>query len=445
MRISGFNRRFLGFGLSALLAPMPALAQVPATHANVSAVAPAARAAAQDISGQPRLRACWDEHPCIRFGDVVVVSGTAVVQIDDWRSDVTFSDTEEILRRDIARRRVGFTARVYDGVEIRMERELADEVEPWRDRYVNVRPFEALQVRVGTFMLPFSRDENTAADNLGFMFHSQSATLLAPGRDRGWMLHGTVSDRQLGYELGVFDHDGQNARAAAAGRVQGDRTLAGRLTGRPWKAAPGWLGDLRASVAFTSSEIPEGTPTLGARTVLDVPYYSSNIYVNGHQRRFGLDVDWRAERCSASFDYARTWDERLGESVEDGDLSPFYGDGWLVGGMCTVIGRPIPRTAPSRQTLWPGSGTGAVEVGARLERMRFGTTAVGDEPSTSPRADVIPGNGSDIVTLAVNWHLNRWVVLQANLVREVLTHPERGPFPDRPRFWSQLFRLQFRM
>jgi hypothetical protein len=444
MRNQGLDWRFFRVGALLLLAPLQALAQDPAASADLSTVVAVPAAITQDI-GRPRLRGCWDEHPCIRWGDIVVVSGTAVVQVDDWRSDVAFSDTEEILKRDVARRRVGFTVRVHDGIEIRMERELADTAQPWRDRYVNLRPFEALQLRAGTFMLPFSRDENTPADRLGFMFHSQSATLLAPGRDRGWLLHGTLANRQVGYEFGVFDHDGQNARASAAGRVAGDRTVAGRATGRPWTPSPGWRGDLRASVAFTSSEIPEGTPTLGARTVLDVPYYSSNVYVNGHQRRFGIDVDWRAERCRASVDYARAWDERLGESVEDTDLSPFYGDGWLVGGMCTVLGRPVPRTAPSRQTLMPSAGAGVLEVGARLEWMRFGTTAAGDEPSTSSRADVIPGNGSDIVTVAVNWHLNRWVVLQANLVRETLTHPDRGPFPEQPRFWSQLFRLQFRV
>jgi phosphate-selective porin len=75
--------------------------------------------------------------------------------------------------------------------------------------------------------------------------------------------------------------------------------------------------------------------------------------------------------------------------------------------------------------------------------LRFGSAARGDEPSTSPRADVIPDNGSRILTLGVNWHINRWLRVQANAVRESLTRPEAGPFPDRPHFWSRLVRLQF--
>lgn len=394
-------------------------------------------------SGGLAPRWCWEEHPCLRLGDALVVGVTAAVQADWWRSDVAYPAEEEILQRDVARRRFGFTAHIMNGVEVRVEREFADDDEPWRDRYVNVRPFEALQVRAGAFMLPFSRDENTTTEELRFTFHSQSATLLAPGRDRGVMLHGTVADRRLGYELGVFDHDGRNARTGEDGRVYGDRTLAGRFTLRPWRPVSTGRGDLRVAVAFTTSEIPEGTPSLNARTVLDVPYYSSKVYVNGHQRRVGVEAEWRSDPCTISAEYLRATDERLGESVEDTDLSPFIGEGWLLGGACGLIGERRTTGGPSRRSLLPSRGVGFVELGARFERLRFGSVATGDDVSTSLRADVIPGNGSRILTLAVNWHLNRWVRVQANAIRESLTEPERGPFPDRPHFWSRVVRLQF--
>jgi phosphate-selective porin OprO/OprP len=420
-----------------------AVASAPVTAQHLSAQAPA-------VGGEPPSktegfapRLCWEEHPCVRFGDLLVVSVTAAVQADWWWSDVAYPAEEEILRRDVARRRFGVTAEVMNGIEVRLEREFADEDEPWRDRYVNVRAFEALQLRAGSFKLPFSRDEDSTAEELNFAFHSQSATLLAPGRDRGVMLHGTIAERRLGYEFGVFDHDGRNARTGEAGRVYGDRTLAGRLSLRPWPPASSGRGDLRVSIAFTTSEIPEGTPSLNGRTVLDVPYYSSSVYVNGHQRRVGAGMEWRSSPCSVLAEYLRATDERLGESVEDSNLSPFIGEGWLVGGTCGVIGERRTSGGPSRRTLLPSRGVGFVELGARYERLRFGSVATGDEPSTSPRADVIPGNGSRILTLGLNWHLNRWVRLQANTVREALTEPERGPFPNRTHFWSRVLRIQF--
>ncbi len=351
-----------------------------------------------------------------------------------------YGQTEDILLRDLARRRLGFTARVARIADVFIEREFADEKEPWRDRYLNVRPLEAVQVRAGTFRLPFSADENTRPEDLRFALHTQSATLLAPGRDTGVMLHGWIARRRLGYELGVFDHDGRNARTSDTG-VYGGRTLAGRVTARPWQLPATRFGELRASVAFTSSAIPEGVPSLNARTALDIPYYSSKVYVNGHQRRVGTAVEWQARPCSASVEYLRMTDERVGESVEDATLSPFIGTGWHVGGTCGVFGRERATGAPSRGTLLPAPEVGFVEVGVRLERVRFGSVARGDEPSTSPRADVIPDNGSRILTMAVNWHVNRWVRFQVNAVREAIDHPESGPFPDRPHFWSSVFRL----
>jgi phosphate-selective porin len=420
-------------GFLSLVLAMPAFAQRAAADPLPTS------AAALDVPSQ--FGACWDEHPCLRFGDMVVESATAALQSDWWRSDVPVGEVEEIRRRDIARRRVGVTVRLFNHVEVRAEREFADEGEPWRDRYVNVRPFEALQVRVGAFLLPFSRDAHTQAGDLPFLFHSQIATLLAPGRDTGVMVHGTAGQHRLGYEIGVFRHDGEHAWTGEAGRVRAGQTLAGRLTVQPWRAGSARHGALRASVAFTSSDIPEGTPSLNARTVLDTAYYASKVYVNGHQRRLGADAEWRTDRCVVLAEYARAYDERLGESVEDTDLSPFEGEGWLVGGLCTVFGTRLTTGGPSARTLWKGGG--AVEVGARVERLRFGSAARGDEPSTSPRADVIPDNGSRILTLGVNWHINRWLRVQANAVRESLTRPEAGPFPDRPHFWSRLVRLQF--
>jgi phosphate-selective porin len=386
---------------------------------------------------------CWDAHPCIRIGGVLTLSGFADIQLDGWRSQVPYPETADILLRDVARRRLGFSARVARIVDVFVEREFGAGTDPWRDRYVNVGPIEAVQVRAGSFKLPFSADENARPDELRFILHTQSATLLAPGRDTGVMLHGSVGRRFLGYELGVFDHDGRNARTSDTNRVYGDRTVAGRFTVRPWQLPATKFGSLRASVAFTSSKIPEGYPSLNARTALDVPYYSSKVYVNGHQRRLGAEMEWRARPCSASAEYLRMTDERIGESVEDTDLSPFIGAGWHVSGTCGVFGQERTTGAPARNTLLPGSDVGFVEVGLRFEHLRFGSVATGDEPSTSPRADVIPGNGSGILTMVVNWHVNRWVRLQVNAIREALSHPESGPFPDQPHFWSGSVRLHF--
>jgi len=58
---------------------------------------------------------------------------------------------------------------------------------------------------------------------------------------------------------------------------------------------------------------------------------------------------------------------------------------------------------------------------------------------------VVAGNTDRAVTLGVNWHLNKWIKVQMNLVREDIERPSIGPSPDQAAFWSRVFRLQLTM
>jgi phosphate-selective porin len=86
-----------------------------------------------------------------------------------------------------------------------------------------------------------------------------------------------------------------------------------------------------------------------------------------------------------------------------------------------------------------------VELAARIERIDFGSVADNDVPSSGPRADVILGNSDRLETFGVNWYVNRWVKIQANIIRETLDDPSQGPLPSQPSFWSQVIRFQFSM
>ena len=73
--------------------------------------------------------------------------------------------------------------------------------------------------------------------------------------------------------------------------------------------------------------------------------------------------------------------------------------------------------------------------------LSFGSSGPG-ERSTSARADAVLGNRDRVTTLGLNWHVNRWVKVQANLMREDIGRPSMGPLPARSSFWSRAFRLQ---
>lgn len=327
---------------------------------------------------------------------------------------------------DIARRRVGVEGRAARVFEYQVEYELVDRI--WRDVYVDYRQFKAAQVRGGLFKMPFGLEETTSATNLDFIYRARISDRLAPGRDRGLAVHGRVLKQLISYEAGVFRNDGENARPSNSARVFGKRTVAARVVAQPFRGSKGLAGNLQVGAAITSGEVPLGFPAVRARTVFGESFYDSDVWVNGRRQRTGLEARWRPGRASIQAEYIRLTDQRRGQSVEDGDLSPLVAHGWYVSGTYRITRK--------RDRF------GQIEAAGRYETISFGSRGGGETLSTSARANAVLGNVDRVATLGANWHVNRWVKVQANVVREHIGRPAMGPRPDHAAFWSRVVRLQ---
>jgi phosphate-selective porin len=384
----------------------------------------------------------WDDHPSLHLGRGTRIDFRARFQADLRGSEASVDLPEEETGLDIAKRRVGIAGEIRNAVDFQIEAELGSD-DLWRDVYANYRQYNAVQVQGGRFKLPFSLDENTSSTNLDFVYRSRAASELAPGRDFGIMVHGRVLDRALAYEAGVFDHDGRNARTQEPeGRVYGGRTLAARVTFQPFRAEKSWRNDFQVGAALTGSSLEEGLPDLRGRTSLNVRFYRPDVWVEGHRRRVGAELRWRPGPFSVKSEYIRVTDERLGQSVDDTDLSPLVATGWYVSGTWALTGEHKANglDTPRRPVL--RGGVGAIELAARLERLAFGSAADSQPPSGGPRAEVVAGNSDRIVTVGVNWYLNRWVKVQFNVTHDSLRDPSQGPSPGQPGFWSRGLRFQ---
>lgn len=383
----------------------------------------------------------WLPGPSLRLRDAVRLDLHARVQMDVIDSPLR-TDAEGASGVDIARRRVGVEGELAGVLQFEIEREL-DSADPWRDVYVNYRQFESLRIQAGHFKLPFSLEENVGATNLDFIHRSRAATHLAPGRDRGVVIHGRPFTRRFRYEAGIFAHDGRNARTGNPERVFGGTTRVGRLTLQPFAGRKSELADLRMGMAFTTSTLPEGFPALRGRTVADASFFKADVWVNGRRRRTGLELRWRPGPLSIQTEYIRVEDERRGESVEDTDLSPLVATGWYVSGTWAITGerKAAGLDRPRRPFLSKG-GIGAIELAARLEMLGFRSAADDEPPATSPRANVIVGNALHASTFGVNWYPNRWIKVQANIIRERMDDPSQGELPVSTVFWNRALRLQ---
>ena len=402
----------------------------------------------------------WDgRRPSLHLGEGTRVDFRARVQSDIWHSDATLStdddsDGDNDLNADIARRRIGIEGEILNIFDYQVERELTANRDPWRDVYLNYKQYAFAEVMAGKFKVPFSLDENTSSTNLDFVYRSRIATLLAPGRDIGVMVHGRFLTRGiLRYELGLFNEDGSNADRNDIDYVHGDRTVAGRLLAQPFRSTKSVANDLAVGVSFTTSELPEGVSGLRGRTEFDEWFYRPEVLVNGRRQRIGVEARWRPGPFSVKSEFIRLTDERLGESIEGTDLSPFLGQGWYVSGTWAVTGeKKVDGLDTPLRPLFRGpffkGWVGAIELAARAERIRFGSvdSDISDVlPSTAPRAEIVLGNSDRVYTFGVNWYANRWIKIQLNLVRNTIGFPDQGPNPEQSSFWSRIVRFQFSM
>ena len=388
----------------------------------------------------------FDDHPSVHLAKGTHIDFRARLQKDVVRSDAATTDAGEFAAVDIGKRAVGVSGEIANAVEFQIERTLTGSTtDRWRDVYADFKYFDVVRVRGGKFKIPFSLDENTGARNRDFVYRSLAATHLAPGRDRGVMIHGRVYKKLVEYEGGVFEHDGRNARTNNESKVFGGQTKAGRVTFHPLRNTKNTIGDLSVGAAFTQSDVPEGISGLRGQTVLEQNFFAGSKYiVNGPRRRTGIEFQFRPGPASIKAEWMRAETQRRGESVEDKDLSPIVGEGWYVSGSYAITGeRKADGLDKPKRPLLPGVGYGAIEVAGRVENLKFRSGAAGEQGSTSPRADVILGNANRVTTFGVNWYVNRWIKIQANIINEKLDDPSQGPLPSKASFMSKVVRFQF--
>jgi phosphate-selective porin len=396
-----------------------ALAQTTAAPAESSAAA----APADAFQLSPR--------PTLRIGDVATIAVTARIQGDMHASDRTSSADF-----DVARRRIGLTGTVTRHLAFEVERELDDT--GWRDVFVNVRTFRPAQVRAGRFKMPFSLDQLTGAGSLDFVSRSRAAELLAPGRSSGVALPGRVARHVVGYDAGVFTHDGDVARFGA--NPGGGVTLAARVTVRPRGTArrPGAWSDVEFGVAATGGDVSEGRNSLRGRTASKDVFFSP-IFVKGRRLRVGGDLDWRPGPFGVRAEYLRADDERDHQGLAGERLPPLRGQGWYLSGVWAVAGRRAHATADNHLRF---AGLAGLELAARVERLWFAAGAAADGEVRTARAADLPLAAERVWTVGANWTLNRLVRVQLNAVHEQLTDRARGAVTA-GRGWSPVVRVQF--
>jgi len=401
----------------------------------------AAGAAAQDQRGL-----VWDDRPTVVFGEDVTLGIRAKLQLD-WRRFDPEIDEETY---DFRTLRVGLKGDLTKHFDYEVERaiEKDGELGEWKDVYVNWSTFDAVRVKAGRFKMPFGLEQNTGATDVDFAYRSLASSTIAPGRDRGVMLYGELG--RLGYEVGMFDDDGDNGELKEPQFVEAGEDLKGvgpsiaaRLTGDLFRAlpVPDKLKSANFGVAYTNASVPEGLNSLRGQSVWGTEDFFEPVYVKGRRQRYGAQFDWTPGPTGLKAEWMQSREQRLGQSNRNADLSDFVGTGWYVSGTWFVTGEDKDDDVNPRHALFQG-GVGAIEIGARYDALEFGSANKSGTAFTNPRADPLLANADQVWTFGVNWLMNRWVRVITNAIHESFDDAARTPERGTASFWSGLLRLQ---
>jgi phosphate-selective porin OprO/OprP len=383
----------------------------------------------------------------------------------------------------VRRARLELRASFFKWVELLVECEFtrADQKNGFclNDAYLDLRAMPELGLRVGQFKEPFSFEELTSENTIDFVERS-IVNDLAPGRDFGVVLRGSLFSGIVGYDVGVFN----GAPFQNAGANQNDtnsaKDLAGRLTVAPFK--PGgsyWLKGLQVGGSFTWGDGGEALSPQGrtsARTANRFTYFAQQP-VRGDRTRWGTDLAWAVGPASLKFEYAEQRMERTqcgsvtgsGGSLTcagGGNLADLVAAGWYVTGTWVLTGedKELSGVVIPRRPFNPLTreyGPGAWELALRYAELSFES----DDPVDFFDGNVTNGitgggrtaeNGVEALTAGINWYLNARLRYMVNWTQYWYDNPRGTPFScgqpacsagqvrrvDDPTSWELLTRLQ---
>lgn len=419
------RRLFAAAALILSLSPAPLAAQ---SDAPAAGPPPAVAAPVRSFDFKP------GDQPTFRLGPMTFAAG-AKLDVDVTRAAHDLGGGLEI-----ARQRVSVGGTLFDRVEFEVERELADESNPWRDVFVEVRLLDALAVRAGRFKAPFSRAQTTSSLKLDFAYRPLAAEALAPGRQIGVLVDGSLLGKRLAVEAGLFRE--RQDRDPVSGELRQPQMAAARVSARPFRRRSRLVEGIEVGAAATIGDLAEGLASVTGRTHVDRSDFFPEVYVSGRRLRTGYELGWSAGPARLAGEYLEVRDQRRGQGIRGNDLPDLVARGWYLSGTWLLLGdrrdSRLPVLAPF------GGGGGALEIGARIEALRFASGTPGEAPLRSPRAAHQVPNADRAVTLGLNYFFSRFARVVFDVTGERIEDPVRSP-AGAHRIWSAVTRFQFHL
>lgn len=362
----------------------------------------------------------------------------------------------------VRRGRIELSGTFYRWIDFRLESEFVNSPS-LNDAYLDFRFVPELAVRAGQFKVPFSLEE-LWSDNLLDFVERSVVDELAPSRDVGASLHGSLLSGVVGYDVGVFNGTPLNTPDTNNGK-----DVAGRVALLPFKPTGNyWLKGLQLAADATWGVEGNGTSAQGrtmARTAKRFVFFAPQP-TQGDRTRWGTDLLWVVGPASFKFEYNQQLDQRRRLGASGRNLDEITATGWYVSATYLLTGedKALSGLVEPRHPFSPlrgEFGLGAWELAVRYAELRFDSDSPVDFLDGNINNGITGGgrsarNGVEALTAGLNWYFNSRVRYMFNWTEYWYDNRLGTPFSceslsctatqlrrrDDPTSWEVLSRVQ---
>lgn len=312
------------------------------------------------------------------------------------------------------------------------------------DAFAEYKFSDAAKVRVGKFKSPIGLEELQSDPDTLFAERGYAA-LLAPQRDVGLQLGGTVLSKAVEYQVGLFDGAVDN------GNTDGDsddkKDVAARVFAKPFLNSSivplqglgvgvgGSIGERESTATSTNKQLPTYV-TLGQQTFFSYTPTAGTPYADGEQWRLQPQAYWFSGNKGLIAEYAIT-SQHVVNGTKRADLQHTavnLAASYVITGEDSKFKdgvKPYNDFSPSQ------GGWGAFEVVARFGLITIDSDTFPTFASTTTSAKKATSYGAGL-----NWYLSENLKLSTNY--NYTQFDAGATVGDRPKEQVIQSRLQFR-
>jgi phosphate-selective porin OprO and OprP len=288
------------------------------------------------------------------------------------------------------------------------------------EAWLNLGWWKAAQIRFGQYKMPFSFEQNSSDIFTDFQERSMGDAL-APGKERGVMVHGTPLK---GLYYGIGYSNGQGRSANDTNEIVDGKDWVSRISVNLAEMMKWNNAVIHFGTSYSTGTIPVAAAPTGRTEARGIQFFRPSAFTGDDvdRTRYGLEsvLAWGPLKLQSEFFRANFDGTSSGGTGYSRDIDAYYANlTWLVTGeryADSFRGDKLGRIRPKNNFAPGKTCCGAWELGLRYSKFDAGDFTSTNQIGTG----VIPATGTSVAeawTVGVKWIVNPNTRFLLNYIR----------------------------